>query len=157
MPKRGELKPGSLAFRLLAMVAEGCGATVSREGMAQRLPAKDRCWFARTLASLELAGLITESAGGYRLADARPPEAAIIERISAPLSQPVRQCLAAIIRRAHLLRERGIVVGAAELLREAAGRLAPHHAAQDLLALADLFEHASGLYPVLDLPQRAAA
>ncbi len=157
MPKRGELKPGSLAARLLAMVAEGLGATVARDDLARRLPGKDRCWFARTLASLELAGLITASAGGYRLADARPPEPAIIERIVPPLSEPVRQCLAAIIRRAHLLRERGIVVGAAELLRAAAEKMARHPAAQDLAALADLFEHAPSLYPVLDLPQRAAA
>lgn len=157
MPKRGELKPGSLAARLLAMVAEGLGATVARDDMARRLPGKDRCWFARTLASLELAGLIVEVAGGYRLADARPSEPAIIEKITPPLSEHVCQCLAAIIRRAHLLRERGIVVGAAELLRATAEKLAKHPAAQDLEALADLFEHAPTLYPVLDLPQRAAA
>lgn len=157
MPKRGELKPGSIAARLLAMIAEGAGASVSRNEMAPRLPAKDRCWFARTLVSLQQSGLIVETAGGFRLADARSPEAPIIERVSPPLSEHVRQCLAAIIRRAHLLRERGIVVGAAELLRAAAEKLAKHPAAQDLNALADLFEHAPGLYPVLDLPRRAAA
>lgn len=157
MPKRGELKPGSIAARLLAMVAEGQGASVSRNEMAPRLEAKERCWFARTLASLVHSGLIVETAGGFRLADATAPEPAIIEKITPQLPERSRQLLAAIIRRAHLLRERRMIVGACELLRAAAEKIAPHQVAQDLQALADLFEHAPSLYPVLDLPQRAAA
>lgn len=157
MPKRGELKPGSVAARLVAIVAEGFGEAVSRSEIARRLKSPERCWLDRTLGSLQLAGLIVAAGGGYRLAAARPAEPPLVERTAAPLPEQTKALLAAIIRRAHALRGRGLVVGAAALLREAARRLGRHPAAEDLSALADLFDHAPSLYPQLDLSARAAA
>lgn len=157
MPKRGELKPGSIAAQIFAIITEGLGAAVSRNEIGKRLLGQDRAWLGRTLSSLQLAGLIVEAVGGYRLAEVRPAEPPLLERTAPPLSEQTRQVLAAIIRRAHRLRGQGIVVGAAELLRAAAERLGRHPAASDLAALADLFEHCNGLYPALDLSQRAAA
>lgn len=157
MPKRGELKPSSIAGRIAAIVAEGLGEAVTRGEIAQRLARSERSWLDRTLRSLQLSGLLMEGAGGYRIAQARPSEPPLIEPPTPPLSERTRLLLAAIIRRAHRLRAQGIVVGASELLRSAAERLGRHPAADDLAALADLFEHAPTLYPVLDLPQRAAA
>ncbi|AZO77740.1 MULTISPECIES: hypothetical protein [unclassified Bosea (in: a-proteobacteria)] len=157
MPKRGVLKPGSIAAQVLSMVAEGQGAAVSRNDIGKRLQAQDRRWLGRTLGTLQLSSLIVEVAGGFRLADAAAPEPPFTERLAPPLPEHSRSILAAIVRRAHRLRAGGIVVGAAELVRSAARKVAPHPAAQDLSALADLFEHAPALYPVLDLPQRTAA
>jgi hypothetical protein len=157
MPARGELKPGSIAARVLAMVTEGAGAAVSRNEIGRRLVAQDRRWLGRTLGTLQRSRLIVEAPGGYRLADAAAPEPAIRERVTPPLPEHAKRLLGAIIRRAHALRGRGIVVGASELLRAAADKVAPHPASKDLAALADLFEHAPTLYPVLDLPERVAA
>ncbi|PZR94145.1 MAG: hypothetical protein DI537_08635 [Stutzerimonas stutzeri] len=157
MPKRGDLKPGSLAARIAAIVAEGFGEAVSRQAISARLAGSERCWLGRTLSSLQLAGLIVEAADGFRLAEGRAPEAPLVEREAPPLAEHSRQILAALIRRAHRLRASGMIVGAAELLRDAAERLGRHPAANDLQALADLFEHAPTLYPTLDLRARAAA
>jgi hypothetical protein len=125
----------------------------SRTVLAALFPGKTA--LGTVLGRMVKRGVIAETRLGYRLTQMR---AALPEwRPPQPLPEHARPLLAAIIRRAHKLRERGLVTGAAELLREAAAKVAPHPAAQDLAALADLFEHAPTLYPVLDLPQRAAA
>lgn len=157
MPKRGELKPGSIAAQVVGIVAEGQGAAVSRNEIGKRLKAQDRRWLGRTLGTLQLSRLIVEVAGGFRLALATAPEPPCMERVTPPLSERTVSFLAAIIRRAHEMRGRGIIVGASEFLRDAARRIGRHPAADDLEALADLFEHAPTLYPTLDLPLRAAA
>lgn len=149
----GGYRDGSLSAEVFAVLARRPGDYTSRAVLAALFPGKTA--LGPILGRMVKRGIVSETRLGFRLTqvrgalpDWRPPQ---------PLPERGRAFLAAIIRRAHALRGRGLVIGAAELLREAATRVAPNPAAQDLYALADLFEHAPGLYPALDLPQRAAA
>lgn len=150
----GGYRQGSLSAEVFATLAQQPGAYVSLTALKALFPGKTA--LDSILGRMVKRGLVCQNRLGYRLTQMQPPPASNW-RVPEPLPEEHRARLDELVRRAHAWRAQGLVNSAADLLRDAAARLSWHPAAQDVAALADLFEHAPSLYPVLDLPQRAAA
>ncbi len=156
MPKRGAIKPGSVSDIILTRIKAGAGAPVPRCELARRLEGRARRWLGQSLGALALAGHIVSTPGGYRLAGVAA-EAPLRERKPCILPEPLRQALEPILLRSRRHAEAGRPCDAAALLHRAAARVSLDFVAEDLRALADLFEHAGQPYRDVDLSRRAAA
>ncbi|MET3892801.1 hypothetical protein ABIE41_003877 [Bosea sp. OAE506] len=159
MAQAGEIKPGSVAERVLTILREE-GRPLSRVTLRLRTGASNGNHIDRVLTGLVVRKLVRESVHGFRLADlpAPAPAAPVLEPEPGPAPSHLMRLVSAVIRRAHRHRAAGQLTQASTLVRQAAGAWGldgfPHIRA-DLLALADLFAAHGATYPELDL-RRAA-
>lgn len=144
MAPRGELKPGSIATRVLEMIDTAGQRPVPRSELHRRLPPVSRNGLGRALERLLDARQIVIVPGGFLLAGRVPAAREIVEppTVPQPVPEPLRRQLDAIQRRAHALRFAGERAAATLLLAAASRHPAlPRHVQAGFAALADLFRH----------------
>jgi hypothetical protein len=152
----GELRPGSLATRLLHNIRQA-QAPLGRQALARLFP-KERHQLGRALDRLSRAGAVfQDEEGRYRPGDGRRYRPQPVKARADLTAGPglVAQ-LARIVDRAHAYRRAGAPCLGAALLERAAEKRLPAHITQDLKALASLFAAHRELFPQVD-PGRAAA
>lgn len=158
MAQAGEIKPGSVASRVLDILREE-GRPLSRVTLRFRAGARNGHHMDRVLTGLVMRKLVRESERGYRLAEAEaPPPPPPPEPEPGPAPSHLMRLVSAIIRRAHRHRLAGEPAQASGLVRQAArawGLDRFPHIRADLLALADLFAAHATTYPELDLGRGA--
>lgn len=155
MAQAGEIKPGSVASRVLDILREE-GRPLSRVTLRFRTGARNAHHIDRVLTGLVMHKRVRESEHGYRLVEAQaaPPPPPPPEPEPGPAPSHLMQLVSAIIRRAHRHRLAGEPAQASGLVRQAArawGLERFPHIRADLLALADLFAAHGTTYPELDL------